>query len=96
MERALDILCDAARRQDRVLAEPPPVALVLRFADSGIDLEVGYWIDDPELGRANVQSALSLEVLRQFRQNNIEIPFPQREIRIVGGSIVKPPGARSS
>ena len=96
VERALDILCDAARRQDRVLAEPPPVALVLRFADSGIDLEVGYWIDDPELGRANVQSVLSLEVLRQFRQNNIEIPFPQREIRIVGGSIVKPPGARSS
>lgn len=95
VERALDILCEAARSQDRVLADPPPSALVMRFADSGIDLEVGYWIDDPESGRANVQSALSLEVLRRFRHNNIEIPFPHREIRIIDGSGAKAPGGSS-
>ena len=83
VERALEVLCQVAGRQSRILADPPPVALVLRFADSGIDLEVGYWIDDPESGRANVQSALSLEVLREFRLNGIEIPFPHRDIRII-------------
>jgi small-conductance mechanosensitive channel len=94
VERALEILCQVAGRQSRVLADPPPVALVLRFADSGIDLEVGYWIDDPESGRANVQSALSLEVLREFRLNGIEIPFPHRDIRIVDATKAGLAGAR--
>jgi small-conductance mechanosensitive channel len=69
-----------------VLRDPPPKALVTLFADSGISLELGFWIDDPEAGTGEVRSAIYLEIWRKFNAAGIEIPFPQREIRILGNS----------
>ena len=86
VERALRLMEEIAARQPRVLADPPPSATLTGFADSGIALEVGFWVGDPELGLANVKSAIGLEVLRAFRREGIEIPYPQREVRILGDS----------
>ncbi len=86
VERAMAIMEAAARRQARVLADPPPGALCLAFGDSGIELEVGFWIDDPEQGSGLVRSNINLEILREFRTAGIEIPYPQREIRLIGGA----------
>ncbi len=83
VEQALEVLRQCAREHSRVLVEPKPSALLKKFADSGIDLELGFWIDDPEAGRLNIQSDISREVLRVFRLQGIEIPFPQRDIRII-------------
>ena len=83
VENALEVLREAARQHPRVLAEPRPSALLKKFADSGIDLELGFWIDDPEAGRMNIQSDISREVLRVFRLQEIEIPFPHRDIRLL-------------
>ena len=54
------------------------------LADSGIDLELYAWIDDPEAGKGNLRSDLNRALLKSFNANGIVIPFPQREIRIVG------------
>ena len=59
--------------------------MVARFGDNGIDLELGVWINDPENGQGNLKSALNLAILRLFRTNEIRIPYPQRELNIVGG-----------
>ena len=83
VERALVILCDVAKAHERVLTEPDPTALLLDFADSGINLELGFWIDDPESGKNNVRSEISRELLLAFRREKIEIPFPRRDIRII-------------
>jgi small-conductance mechanosensitive channel len=61
-----------------------PFATLVRFADSGIDLELGVWINDPENGQGNLKSLLNLAILRLFRDNGISIPFPRREVSIVG------------
>lgn len=84
LERAMRILTDVARAHPRVLADPEPKAYVREFADNGIQLELGIWIDDPEEGQLNLRSDLNLEIWREFQKNSIEIPFPQREIRLVG------------
>ena len=84
IERALAILVEAAAAQPRVLAEPAPAALVAAFADSGINLELGFWIADPETGIGAVRSEINLAILRAFRAEGIEIPFPQREVRMLG------------
>lgn len=84
IDLAMQLLTEAARAQERVLADPPPRVLLTQFADSGINLELGFWIADPEAGSANIRSDISLAVLRAFRANGIEIPFPQREIRVLG------------
>jgi small-conductance mechanosensitive channel len=82
---ALRLMEEAAGGQSRVLKAPNgPTAFLVRFADSGIDLELGIWINDPENGQLNLRSALNQAIWRSFRANGITIPFPQREVRVVG------------
>ncbi len=85
VEKALRLLEEIARAQPRVLAEPPPGALVTGLAESGVNLEIGFWIGDPERGIGGVRSEISRQILAAFRREGIEIPFPQREVRILGG-----------
>jgi small-conductance mechanosensitive channel len=82
---ALNLLVEVARRHSRVLRVPEPTAQVLNLADSGIDLELGFWIKDPERGSQNVRSDLMVDLLSDFRAHGIEIPYPQREVRLLGG-----------
>jgi len=89
LERAMAIMIAAARKQPRVLADPPPAVLLKEFADNGIQLEMGVWIEDPEEGRLNLSSSINLEIWREFRAQGIEIPYPQRDVHIVSA----PPGA---
>jgi small-conductance mechanosensitive channel len=83
VERVMDILVEVARQQPRILAEPPPLAFCLAFADSGINLELGFWIADPQEGIGLLRSAINLEILSRFRAEGIEIPYPQREVRLL-------------
>ena len=83
MAEALRILVDVARVHPRVLKTPEPTAQVLNLADSGVDLELGFWIEDPERGSQNVRSDVSLGLLAAFRARGIEIPYPQREVRLL-------------
>jgi small-conductance mechanosensitive channel len=65
------------------MKDPAPHALVLALADSGIELEVGFWIDDPEKGRQNLNSEIIVWILGEFAARGIQIPFPQREVRML-------------
>jgi len=84
MAEALKILVDVARKHPRVERTQEPTAQVVNLADSGVELELGFWIEDPERGSQNVRSDLSLALLAEFRARGIEIPYPQREVRLVG------------
>lgn len=87
VEQAMAILVEIARAQPRVLADPPPLAFLVNFADSSINLELGFWVDDPQTGTLGLRSAINLEIWRRFREAGIEIPFPQREFTIKSGSL---------
>jgi len=82
-ERAMRLMEEAAGKHPRVLADPPPKAFLARFADSGIELELGIWIGDPEIGMLNIRSELNLAIWRAFQEAGIEIPYPQREVRVL-------------
>jgi small-conductance mechanosensitive channel len=84
LDAACAILVAAAQKNPRVLKDPAPSALITAFADSGINLELGVWIDDPDQGMAGLRSDLYAAIWRAFREQGIEIPFPQREIRVLG------------
>ena len=85
LDRALDLLVQIARANPRVetAADRAPAAFVLRFAESGIDLELGVWIRDPESGQLGLKSDLNLAIWKAFQQHGISVPFPQRDVRIV-------------
>lgn len=83
LEKVMQLMREAARKQPRVLQDPPPEVLLKGFGESGIDLSLSIWISDPEEGSASLQSAIYLDMWRAFQQNHVSIPFPQREIRIL-------------
>ena len=82
--QVLETLRAVALAHPRVLADPPPAVLLRGFGDNGIDIDYFVWIRDPEAGRGNLQSELNLRILEEFRARGIEIPYPQRDVRIVG------------
>ncbi len=84
LEVAMQLVKDIAMRQERILKEPEPAVQIKGFGESGIDLMLSIWIPDPEEGSASLQSDIYLEIWHAFQKNNISIPYPQREIRILG------------
>ncbi|MEA3137989.1 MAG: hypothetical protein QOK23_158 [Gammaproteobacteria bacterium] len=81
-ELALKILLDACENQPRVLKEPAPVSRLMHFSDSGIELELRFWISDPQEGVNNVRSEVNRAIWRLFKEHKITIPTAQREIII--------------
>jgi small-conductance mechanosensitive channel len=79
-ELALRILIMACEGQTRVLHEPAPVSRLMHFSDSGIELELRFWISDPQEGVNNVRSEVNRAIWRLFKEHRITIPTAQREI----------------
>ncbi len=86
LEQAMAIMVEAAMAQPRVLADPRAKAFVMAFADSGINLELGFWVGDPEEGVQQLRSDINLSIWRGFQVAGIQIPFPQREVRVIGAN----------
>jgi small-conductance mechanosensitive channel len=78
----------------RVCAHPVPLVLLTRFGADGLDLEIGYWLEDPENGRGNLMSDVNMAIWKVLKDNNVTIPYPQRDIRIVSSDQTVPETAR--
>ena len=83
LELAMRLISDIAMQNPRVLKVPEPTVLIKGFGESGIDLMLSVWIPDPEEGSASLQSEIYLKIWHAFQENNISIPYPQREVRIL-------------
>ena len=85
----------------RVIADPKPGVQLSAFASDGLELTISFWIADPENGTGSVKSDVNLALLRLFNKLGVEIPFPQRVVRVlpVSGGLAAEgviPGAQSS
>ena len=83
LEKEMAIMIEAAQAQPRVMEDPAPGAFLESFADSGINLQLGFWIRDPAEGTLGIRSAINMQIWRRFKEEGIEIPFPQREVRVL-------------
>lgn len=83
LDQAMRLLKEAAATVNRVLKNPPPDALLLKFGDDGLELEIGFWITDPENGRYGAMSDVNLAIWRALQAHQIKVPYPQREIRMI-------------
>lgn len=79
---ALQLMEESARKVRRVLPDPAPAGRLTGFGDNSVDLEVRIWIRDADQGVVNVQSEVLLNIWDAFKEHNIEIPFPQRDIHV--------------
>jgi len=81
------LMCEAAAANPRVLTDPGPSAFLTGFGADGLDFELGMFVPDPENGMMAVQSSVSVALLRSFEKHGIQIPYPQREVRMLGGAL---------
>ncbi|MCC9625802.1 mechanosensitive ion channel [Thalassospira sp. MA62] len=79
---AIKLCNEAAAKCARVLDNPGPNTLLRGFGDSSVDLEIRFWINDPQNGRGNITSEILLKVWDTFKEHDIEIPFPQTDLHL--------------
>jgi len=82
LELAERLLLEAAVDTPRVLASPPPKALLMAFGPSSVEFEVRFWITDPEEGVSAVRSEVLKRVWRLFHENDVQLPFAQHDIHL--------------
>jgi small-conductance mechanosensitive channel len=80
LELAESLMLQAAKDAPRVLTTPEPRVLLMGFGESSVDFEIRFWIDDPEDGVSSVRSDVLKRVWSLFREHDIQIPFPQRDV----------------
>jgi len=85
IERIPDLIAEAVATHPQVLDDPEPPDVELRgFGDSGINFGVEFWADGIDDGKNKFSSDVLFIVWRALKENQIQIPYPQREVRILG------------
>jgi small-conductance mechanosensitive channel len=79
---AMRLCLEAIEETGRAAKHPPPTCPMRGFGDSSVDLEMRFWISDPEGGRANVISDVLLNVWDKFHAHGIDFPYPQRDLHL--------------
>ena len=86
LDVAETLMLQAAKSCPRVLDSPPPVVWMKGFGDNAVLFTIQCWIQDPEEGVGNVQSAVLKQVWTLFKEQAIELPFPQRDLHLRGSA----------
>jgi small conductance mechanosensitive channel len=84
LARALGAIRELVAANPRVLAEPAPVIQVASLADSAVQIAIKPWVAVTDY--STVASELNVSLLEQLRRLGIAIPYPQREVRLIGGN----------
>ena len=80
VEKVMELLNESLKGIDRILNKPKPKIFLNEFANSSVNLEIKFWIKDPENGINNIKSEVNKNIWKLFKEHNIEIPFPQQDI----------------
>jgi small-conductance mechanosensitive channel len=81
-ELAMRLMLEATTGHPRIIRDPAPVARLMAFGESGIELELRFWIPDPHEGVNNVRSDVNRAIWRLFQERGITIPVAQRAVRV--------------
>ena len=81
LDTVLRALHEVADENKDVMKTPKSDVLLMSFGDSAWDMRLRIWIEDPKKYN-EVRSDINCAIVRKFRANNIEIPFPQRDLHV--------------
>jgi len=81
IDQVMRVLLDVTNSHKKVLAHPEPRVRFRQFGESSLDFDVLCWINEPA-DRGLVGHDLNCEIYRQFKAQEIQIPFPQRDLHI--------------
>lgn len=82
IEKAQELILEAATEHPRCSKDPAAVCYLREFGDSSVNFLLFFWVDDVTQGRFQPQSEVLMSIWKKFAANNIEIPFPQRDMHV--------------
>ena len=91
----VEIIKDAVSEHPQVISgddveiEYRPDCEIDSFGDSGVNMFVEFWMEGVDDGQNRVGGDLLLMVFETLREHDIEIPFPQREVRVINEDAIK-------
>jgi len=77
---------DIAAGAPRAIKGKAPNCLLTEFAEAGMKFSLTFWISDPD-GMDGVKSDVMLALWDAFKREDIQVPYPVREIRVRGGAL---------
>jgi small conductance mechanosensitive channel len=84
-ERAIAVILEALAGVDGVTGDPSPQVGIAGFGDSSVDIDYRFWV--PTHRYFEVKHAANLVVFRALGAGGLHIPFPQREVRMLGEAV---------
>lgn len=82
------VLLEVADAHPKVLKKPEPRVFFDAFGDSSLNFELGVWTVEMIHAPRRFRSELNFAIERKLRENNIEIPFPQRDLHLRSGHFI--------
>ena len=79
------LLLEAAAEHPKALRDPSPVVLFNEFGDSSLNFELGVWTQEMTAAPIHFTSQMNFIIEQKLRENDIEIPFPQRDLHVRSG-----------
>ena len=79
------LLLEAAAEHPKALRDPSPVVLFTEFGDSSLNFELGVWTEEMTATPIHFTSEMNFIIDQKLRENDIEIPFPQRDLHVRSG-----------
>jgi len=79
------LLLEAAEEHPKALRDPSPVVLFTEFGDSSLNFELGVWTQEMTATPIHFTSQMNFIIEQKLRENDIEIPFPQRDLYVRSG-----------
>ncbi|MCB2109588.1 MAG: mechanosensitive ion channel [Defluviimonas sp.] len=80
---------EAALSVERVLHSRAPVCHIVGVGDSSVDYVLRFWIRDPAQGLTNIRGDVFLALWDAFKEHGVSFPFPQREVKVLQGSVLE-------
>ena len=76
------VLHDCAISHKKISKKPDPFVRFNDFGESSLEFQVFFWTDE-SFYVENIKSDLRFEIDKKFREHNIQIPFPQRDVHVI-------------
>ncbi|MDG1701765.1 MAG: mechanosensitive ion channel [Opitutae bacterium] len=89
IEKAMELILEAAKEHPRCIHDPGPSCYLKEFADSSVNFMLFFWVADVSKGRYRTKSEVMLSIWRKFKEHDIAIPYPQRDIHIKNPEVFK-------
>ena len=82
IEKARELILEAAKEFPGSIDDPKPACYLKEFADSSVNFMLFFWLADVSKGRYQAKNDVMLSIWKKIKENNISIPYPQRDIHI--------------